>query len=79
MELKEGKVSVEQKVIRNFIRVLAALLLVFYVVYMGHQKWTTGDVNLDTSDYSIITASVAVWVAVEAVRAYVVRKLEKKE
>lgn len=79
MELNEGKVSVEQKVIRNFIRVLAALLLVFYVFYMGYQKWTSGSVNLDSLDLTAISIAIAVWIAVEAVRAYVVRKLDKKE
>lgn len=77
MEIKDGNTRVENRVIRNFLRALAAIILVSYTCYFLYKKWSAGAVDLDSMDVSIISSAIAIWLTVEGVRAYVTRKLEK--
>ena len=74
-EIKE-KIG-EDKLIRWFLRTLTGLLLIFYTGYMVHSKLTTGSLNMNGQDWTVIVSSIAIWAVWEAVRKYLNNKLEK--
>lgn len=64
--------------IRNFLRVLAAALLLVYVYDIAFNKISNGKIHLDVNDGLVITGCVAILLAIEAVRAYAKRRMNKK-
>lgn len=62
--------------IRNFLRALAAIILVVYVGDIIFRKLKTGALYLDVNDGYVIGGCIAILLAIEAVRAYVKKKLD---
>ncbi|MDY8137552.1 hypothetical protein [Aquimarina sp. 2201CG5-10] len=69
----------KQQHIRNFLRIIAAAILLVYLFDIAHKKLTVGKIYLDTNDGYVIVGCVAVLIAIEAVRAYIKRKLAKND
>ena len=65
--------------IRNFLRVLAAIVLVAWVFFVIADKARNGKVYLDVNDGLVIGGCVGILLAIEAVRAYVKRKFDKNQ
>ena len=65
--------------IRNFLRALAGVLILVYVFDIIVHKIKGGKIYLDVNDGYVIVGCVALLLAIEAVRAYVKRKLNKLE
>lgn len=72
-EIKE-KIG-EDKLVRWFLRSLTGLLLIFYTGYMVYSKTTTGSLNMNNQDWTVIVSSIAIWATWEAVRKYLNNKL----
>lgn len=68
----------KQQHIRNFLRVLAALILLVYVYDIVANKIKAGKIYLDVNDGWVISGCLAILLAIEAVRAYVKRKYSDK-
>ena len=64
-------------VVKLFIRGLTGIILAFYVFYAIVHKWKDGIVNIDADDWALIGGSMSVWLAFEAVREYLKKKLNK--
>lgn len=62
---------------RNFLRILASTVLVAWIYFVIADKAKNGKVYLDSNDGYVIGGCVVVILAVEAVRAYVKRKLKQ--
>ena len=65
--------------IRNFLRALAGVLILVYVFDIIVHKIKGGKIYLDVNDGYVIVGCVALLLAIEAVRAYDKRKLNKLE
>lgn len=64
--------------IRNFLRVLTAIVLVAYAYFVIADRATNGKVYLDSTDFAVIGFCVAILLGIEAVKAYVKNRLNKK-
>jgi hypothetical protein len=60
--------------IRNFLRVISGVILLVYLWDIAFNKIKNGKIYLDVNDGIVITACVAIFLAIEAVRNYVTRK-----
>lgn len=67
------------KYIRNFLRTLAAIVLCYYLYDWGYSKLQHKPIYLDANDGWIILGCISILLAIEAVRAYVKRKLKNSE
>lgn len=65
--------------IRNFLRILAGIIMLVYVFDIMVHKIKEGKIYLDINDGYVILGCIALLLAVEGVRAYVKRKLNKIE
>ncbi|MEX0274302.1 MAG: hypothetical protein AB3N16_07990 [Flavobacteriaceae bacterium] len=80
VKIKEGKtefagIEVENRVIRRFLRTLAAIVILFVLGLTGHSRATTGDWNFTADDGVVIGLSLGLLLTIEGVRAFVTRKL----
>lgn len=73
----ETKNNPEPKIIRIAIRIWAGAVITFYVAYAMIKKWNDAKVIMDAVDWTWLGGSIAAWITVEGVRAYVKRRLEK--
>lgn len=71
--------DIKDQYIRNFLRIIAALVLLVYLWDIGFNKIKNGKIYLDSNDGLVISGCVALLLAIEAVRAYVKRKFNKLE
>jgi len=73
--------DIKDQHIRNFLRVLAAVVLLVWIYDIVSNKIKEGKIHLDVNDGYVIIGCLAVLLAIEAVRAYVKRKIgePKKE
>lgn len=69
--------DIKDQYIRNFLRIIAAIILLVYLWDIGFNKIKNGKIYLDTNDGLVITGCVGLLIAIEAVRAYVKRKFNK--
>ena len=63
--------------IRNFLRIIAALILLVYLWDIAFNKIKNGKIYLDTNDGLVITSCIALLLAIEAVRAYVKNRFNR--
>ena len=70
--------DIKDQYIRNFLRVIAAIILIAYTIDIVANKIIAGKIYLDVNDGIAITACVGLLLAIEAVKAYVQRKFDKK-
>lgn len=70
--------DIKDQYIRNFLRVIAAIILLAYTIDIVANKIIAGKIYLDVNDGIAITACVGLLLAIEAVKAYVQRKFDKK-
>ena len=66
--------DIKDQYIRNFLRILAAIILLVYVYDIVKRKITTGILYLDGNDGWVISGCVAILLAIEAVRMYVKKR-----
>lgn len=71
--------DIKQQYIRNFLRVLASVILCIYTYDIGANKIKNGKIHLDVNDGLVIFGCVAVLIAIESVRAYVQNKIKNKK
>lgn len=71
--------QIKDQHIRNFLRILAAIILLVYLWDIAFNKIKNGKIYLDTNDGYVIIGCVALLLAIESVRAYVKRKLDNKK
>lgn len=71
--------DIKDQYIRNFLRVIAAIILIAYTIDIVANKIIAGKIYLDVNDGIAITACVGLLLTIEGVKAYVQRKLGKKE
>jgi len=69
--------DIKQSYIRNFLRVIAGLVLLIYLYDIAVNKIKKGQIYLDANDGYVIFGCIAILIAIEAVRAYVLRKMVK--
>jgi len=72
------KMDIKQQHIRNFLRIIAGVILLVYLYDISFNKIKNGKIYLDTNDGIVILFCVAILLAIEAVKAYVKHKLGKK-
>lgn len=65
------------KLKRRYVSGLAALILLAYTGYIVYRKLKFGEVNMDSTDWSIMGGCLAIMLAVEAVKYAIRRKLGK--
>lgn len=65
--------------IRNFLRLIAGIILLVYLYDIAFNKIKNGKIYLDLNDGIVITSCIALLLAIEAVRGYVKRKVDKLE
>lgn len=65
--------------IRNFLRTIAGLILLVYLWDIAFNKIKNGKIYLDTNDGIVLISCIALLLAIEAVRGYVKRKIDKLE
>lgn len=70
--------DIKDQYIRNFLRVISAIILIAYTIDIVANKIIAGKIYLDVNDGIAITACVGLLLAIEAVKAYVQRKFDKK-
>lgn len=70
--------DIKDQYIRNFLRIIAAIILLAYTIDIVANKIIAGKIYLDVNDGIAITACVGLLLAIEAVKAYVQRKFDKK-
>lgn len=75
VKFEHGETKVENKIIRIFLRILYAIIFIFYTGYILYKKTTVGAVDLDNTDYTILASGFVIFLAVEGARAYVNSKL----
>lgn len=63
--------------IRNFLRIIAGLILLVYLWDIAFNKIKNGKIYLDTNDGLVITSCIALLLAIEAVRAYVKNRFNR--
>lgn len=78
LKVEGGETKVENKIIRIGLRVIAGAIIGFYAAYIIIKKWEDGEVSLDLVDQGVIAGAIAMLIAVESVRYYVKKKLEKE-
>lgn len=71
--------DIKDQYIRNFLRVIAGIILMYYLYDFGWSKLQHKPIHLDSNDGWLITGCLAVLLAIEAVRAYVKRKFKNQE
>ncbi len=71
--------DIKDQYIRNFLRIIAAIVLIVYVYDIAVNKVKNGKIYLDSNDGIVIVGCISLLLAIEAVRAYVKRKLEQKK
>jgi len=69
--------DIKDQYIRNFLRIIAAVVLLVYLWDIGFNKIKNGKIYLDTNDGLVILGAIALLLAIEAVRSYVKRKINK--
>ena len=70
--------DIKDQYIRNFLRIVAALIIVVYLYDIVFNKIKNGKIYLDVNDGWIIGGCIAILLAIEAVRSYVKRKMDSK-
>ena len=70
--------DIKDQYIRNFLRILAAIVLTFEAVLIMKTKLDTGAFYLDQNDGWVIFGCICLLLAIEGVRAYVKKKLGGK-
>ena len=68
--------DIKDQHIRNFLRIIAGIILLAYLYNIVSDKLTTGVIYLDTNDGWMISGCIAILLAIEAVRMYVKRKFK---
>jgi hypothetical protein len=71
--------DIKDSVIRNFLRAIAAIILVVYLADISINKIKNGKIYLDYNDGLVIIGCLGLLLAIEAVRSYVLSKISKKE
>lgn len=71
--------DIKDQYIRNFLRIIAAIILLAYTIDIVANKIIAGKIYLDVNDGIAITACVGLLLAIEAVKAYVQRKFDKNK
>jgi len=71
--------DIKDQYIRNFLRIIAAIVLLAYLYDIVSDKVTTGKLYLDTNDGWVIIGCVSLLLAIEAVKRFVQRKLKNKD
>ena len=59
-------------------RAVAAIMILFYAVFIIKNKWQYNDFDLTTDDWTIISGSLAIWFAAEGVSALIRKRLKNK-
>jgi hypothetical protein len=70
--------DIKDHYIRNFLRLIAAIIMLVYLWDFGFNKIKNGKIYLDTNDGIVIVGCISVLLAIEAVKAYVQRKIKDK-
>lgn len=70
--------DIKDQYIRNFLRIIAAIILLVYLWDISFNKIKNGKIYLDSNDGLVVIGCVSLLLAIEAVRAYVKRKLNNK-
>ena len=65
--------------IRNFLRAIAGIVILVYVFDIVVHKIKGGKIYMDVNDGYVIIGCIALLLAIEAVKSYVKRKLNKLE
>ena len=68
--------DIKDQYIRNFLRIIAGIVLLAYLYNIVSDKLTKGVIYLDTNDGWMISGCIAILLAIEAVRMYVKRKFK---
>lgn len=63
--------------IRNFLRIIAGLIILVYLYDIAFNKIKNGKIYLDTNDGVIILGCIGLLIAIEAVKAFVQRKFKR--
>lgn len=71
--------DIKDQYIRNFLRIVAAIILIAYLYNIVSDKIGKGKIYLDVNDGWMISGCISVLLAIEAVRMYVKRKFNNKE
>lgn len=71
------EMDIKNRHVRRFLRTLAGAVLIAYAFKIGYDKIVEGKIYLDVNDGYVIMGCISLLLAIEAVRAYVKRKLEK--
>ena len=71
--------DIKDQYIRNFLRIIAGLILIVYLWDIAFNKIKNGKIYLDVNDGYVILGCVTVLLAIEAVKAYAKKKLNKLE
>ncbi|WP_074406641.1 hypothetical protein [Aquimarina megaterium] len=69
--------DIKNQHIRNFLRIIAAIILLVYLYDIATDKIRDGKIYLDMNDGYVIFGCIAILLAIEAVRAFVKKKLGK--
>lgn len=69
-------VEVENKLIRRFLRSLAALAIMFVLVLSGHSRVVNGDWNFTNNDAIVVGLSLGLLLTIEGVKAFLAKKLK---
>lgn len=68
--------DIKDQHIRNFLRVLAGITLIFYIYDFGYHKVRHEPIFLTPNDGYLIGGCVVLLLAIEAVRMYVKKKIK---
>ncbi|WP_438423270.1 hypothetical protein [Aquimarina macrocephali] len=69
--------DIKNQHIRNFLRIIAGIILLVYLYDIATDKIIEGKIYLDINDGYIIFGCISILLAIEAVRAFVKKKLGK--
>lgn len=76
-KVRDGKIVMENRLFRRIARWAAALIIASYTIFVVVKKWTIGKVDLDAVDYTILSVSLLLLIAVEIAVAIAKRKTGK--
>lgn len=69
--------DIKDQYIRNFLRIIAGLIMLVYLYDIAFNKIKNGKIYLDTNDGLVILGCIGLLIAIEAVKAFVQRKFKK--
>lgn len=70
--------DIKDQHIRTFLRIIAGIILLTYLYDIVFNKIINGKIYLDVNDGLVILFCVAILIAIEAVKAFVQNKINKK-